>query len=139
GGLTLIEVTFALVILSIGLAPMMTALTDGATQTIDTTQSSVASFLITEQIEQIVAARYRAIGGYTLVTSANFPNETPASGFPALNRTTTIQEVSARGLWTTQAGAGIKRVTVVVSWRPAPGPVSLTGLFARDLGIAARP
>src|SRR5262245_26451686 len=128
-GLTLIEVTFALVILSIGLTPMMAALTDGASETIDTTQASVASFLVTERMEQIVAARYRAVSGYTLVTSANFPNETPVSGFSAFNRTTTIQEVAAGDLSTAQSASGIKRVTVAVSWRSGARQMSLTRIF----------
>src|SRR5262249_26161880 len=128
-GLTLIEVTFALVILSIGLAPMMKALTDGASQTIDTTQASVASFLVTERMEQIVAARYRAVGGYSLVTAASFPDETPVSGFSAFNRTATIQEVAASDLSTAQSGSGIKRVTVTVTWRSAARQMALTRIF----------
>lgn len=127
--MTLIEVAMAVLILSISMTPLMKSFAENARQTISATQDSVASFLVTERMEEIIAARYRSSTGYSNVLQASFSDESPVTNFPAFTRTVTVQEV-ASDLSTPQTGSGIKRVTVNVSWNSGAKQMQLVRIFA---------
>lgn len=126
--MTLIEVTMAVLILSISLAPLLRSFAENARHTIASTQNSVASFLVTDRMEEIIAARYRSSTGYANVVQASFPNESPVTNFPAFSRSVTVQEVAA-DLTTAQSGSGIKRVTVTVTWNSGAKQMQLVRIF----------
>lgn len=125
----MIDAIAALVILSVALPPLVGSFAEGARQSIRPMQTSIASFLATERMEQIIALRHTA-GGYSLVTTDNFPDESPVSGFAAFNRTATITEVAASNLSTAESGSGLKKVTVNVTWDGGARKVSVSRLFA---------
>jgi len=127
--MTLIEVAMAVLILSISMAPLVQSFAENARHTIASTQDSVASFLVTERMEEIIAARYRSATGYANVLQASFPNESPVTNFPAFTRTVAVQEVAA-DLSTPQSGSGIKRVTVAVTWQSGSKQLQLVRIFA---------
>lgn len=126
--MTLIEVTMAVLILSISLGPLLRAFAENAQLTIGATQNSVASFLVTERMEEIVAARYRASTGYANVDQSSFAAESPVTNFPAFSRSVSVREV-ASDLSTTQNGSGIKRVTVTVTWNSSAKQMQLVRIF----------
>ena len=126
--MTLIEVAMAVLILSVSMAPLVNSFAENARHTIAATQDSVASFLVTERMEEIIAARYRSPTGYSAVDQASFPGESPVTNFPAFTRTVTVQEV-ASDLSTAQSGSGIKRVTVNVSWNSGAKQMQLVRIF----------
>mgnify|MGYP000100215833 CR=1 FL=1 len=126
--LTLIEVTLGVVVLGFCLVPVVKGFADGARGTIDTTQSSVAGFLVTERMEQIIAARYRNSSGYGNLTASSYTNEPSVSGFSTFARSVEITEVGA-DLATPEADSGIKRVTVTVSWNGGAKRMQLVRLF----------
>ncbi len=126
--MTLIEVAMAVLILSVGLVPLVKTFAENAQHTIAATQYSVASFLVTERMEEIIATRYRAATGYANVLQASFVNESPVTNFPAFNRTVTVQEV-ASDLSTPQTSSGIKRVTVNVAWNSGTKQMQLVRIF----------
>lgn len=127
-GLTMIEVAMAIVILSLGLAPMVRAFAEGARQTIAPIQGSQAAFLATERMEEIVAARFRSTSGYSLVTAANFPDESSISGLSQFGRTVSITEV-ASDLVTPQSGSGLKKAVVTVTWQGGAKSLAVARLF----------
>ena len=125
---TLLDVVAALVILSVALPPLVGAMAESAQQSIRSTYTTVASFLATERMEEITARRNQA-GGYAQVVAANFPAETPVSGYPNYSRSVAITEVAA-DLTTPQSGSGLKKVVVTVQWDGGTRQVKVAHLFA---------
>jgi Tfp pilus assembly protein PilV len=126
---TMVEVAIGTVILSLALIALTESIAETTQQSARPMRATVASFLVTERMEQIVAARYRSTSGYAQVVPANFPDESPVAGFPAFSRTVSIAEVAA-DLSTPQPGSGLKRVTVNVSWDGGSQVASLSRVFA---------
>ncbi|MFO0972968.1 MAG: prepilin-type N-terminal cleavage/methylation domain-containing protein [Phycisphaerae bacterium] len=125
---TLIECAAAIVVLGVGMVPLMQSFVDAASQTRHVIQASVASFLATERMEQIVAARYRDAVGYTRVTTANFPNESSISGFTTFARTVTVQTVN-NALAASGSDIGLKLVTVTVTWNGGTSQMRVARIF----------
>lgn len=126
--LTIVEVAMAVVILGGALVPLVGAFSEAARATIGPVEASTAAFLVTERMEQIVAARYRSAGGYANVVAGSFPNEASVSSFTAFARSVTVQEVAA-DLTTPQSGSGIKKVTVTVTWQGGARQVAVCRVF----------
>lgn len=126
---TIIEVVAALTILSIALPPLMTAFADASRQTIYPANAAVAAFLTVEKMEEIVARRYRGTDGYSAISSANFPAETPVSGFPVFNRSVTITYVNS-SLATVGSDQGYKKARVTVTWESGAKTTSVEHVFA---------
>ena len=130
---TIIEVVMVLVILSIALPPLVTAFADASMQSIHPSLTTVASFLATDRMEEIVARRYRgtqsSVNGYDAITTANFPNESPVTGFPVFSRTVTIAQVDAN-LNPSGTPVGYKKVTVTVAWNSGSDRILLERVFA---------
>ncbi len=110
---TIIEVVAAIVILSVALPTLMGSFADAARQSIGPYQRGIASLLAIERMEQIIARRYRGTDGYSAVTTANFPNESPVSGFPAFARSVTVTYTD-ESLGPVGSDEGYKRVRVRV-------------------------
>lgn len=126
---TIIEVVMAIIILSVGLPPLMMAFAESAAQSIAPVNATIASFLATERMEQVIARRYRSTAGYSEVTVANFPAETPVAGFTGFNRSVTMTELDAN-LNVSGAPVGYRSVTVTVTWNAGADQVVIDRLFA---------
>ena len=126
---TIIEVVTAIVILSVALPALMTAFADSANQVVLPVNATVASFLATERMEQIIARRYRNDSGYDALTTVNFPAESPVSGFGRFSRSVTITEVDTN-LATSGSAVGYRKVKVTVTWQPNNSSLSIERVFA---------
>lgn len=131
-GTTIIEVVMCIVILSVALPPMITAFADASRQSILPVRESIASFLVVERMEEVVARRYRGTDGYdalTVPTIASFPDESSISGFSAYARTVRVAYVNSN---LTAAGSdqGYKKVTVTVTWDSGSKQMVIEHLFA---------
>ncbi|HPF39903.1 MAG TPA: hypothetical protein P5081_02010 [Phycisphaerae bacterium] len=111
---TIIETVAAIVILSIALPGLISAFAEASHQSIRPYQQSIASMLAVERMEEIIARRCRGTDGYDAVTTANFPAESPVSGFPAFSRTVSVSYVDS-ALNAAGSDQGYKLVTVKVS------------------------
>lgn len=128
-GTTIIEVVMAVIILGVGLPPLLFAFAESSMSSIAPSRATVASFLAIERMEQIIARRYKSNAGYSEITTANFPSETPVTGFAAFNRAVTIAEVDAN-LNASGSPVGYRQVTVTVSWDSGTEKVVVQRVFA---------
>lgn len=128
-GTTIIEAVTAMVILSIALPALMSAFADSSRQTIFPSNAAVGSFLAIEKMEEIMARRYRGTDGYSAITSANFPAESPVTGFSYFNRSVTISYVTS-ALAASGTDQGYKKVTVTVTWNGGTQTQSIEHVFA---------
>jgi len=119
----------AIVILSIALPPLISAFVDASMQSILPANSAIASFLATERMEEIIARRYRATDGYAAVTTANYPAESPVSGFPRFNRAVSVTFTDA-ALNTVGSDQGYKKVRVAVTWNSGANEIKIERVFA---------
>ncbi len=126
---TIIEIVMAMVILAIAMPPLMNAFVEASHQSIHPTKASIASFLATERMEEIIARRYRNSEGYAAVTTANFPNEPSVSGFGGFSRSVTMTSVSA-SLTPVGTDEGYKLVRVTVSWGGGGKSVRIERVFS---------
>ena len=126
---TIIEVVMAIVILSVALPPLISSFVEASNQTILPANSAVASFLVTERMEEIIARRYRATDGYAAVTTVNYPDETPVAGFPRFDRLVTVTFTDA-ALNTVGSDQGYKNVRVTVTWNSGANEIVIERLFA---------
>ncbi len=126
---TIIEVVMALAVLSISLPPLMVAFANAATQGILPSNATVASFLAVGRMEEIVARRYRGTDGYSAITTANFPAESPVTGYTMFNRTVAVDYVTPT-LAAAGSDQGYKKVTVTVSWNSGAQRIRIERVFA---------
>ncbi len=130
---TIIEVVMALAILGVALPPLVTAFADAARQSVHPAQAAVASFLVIDRMEEIVARRYRGkqdgVSGYDALTSANFPDETPVPGFSGFSRFVTVAEVDA-ALQPSATAVGYRKVRVTVTWNGGQDQMAVERVFA---------
>jgi Tfp pilus assembly protein PilV len=118
--MTLVDVIATMVLIAIAVPPMMIALRDSAQRYTDNYQRIAARWLAAEQLETILADRSHAGRGYAYVTTANYTDQT----IGPFARSTTVTEVSTN-LSATQAGSGVKRVTVQIQWNALRSPQTL--------------
>lgn len=126
---TIIEVVMAIIILGVGLPPLLFAFTESSMNSIAPSRATVASFLAIERMEQIIARRYKSNAGYSEITSANFPDETPVNGFTTFDRTVSISEVDAN-LNASGTPVGFRLVRVTVSWNSGAEEIVVERVFA---------
>lgn len=139
---TIIEVAMAMVILSVALPPLISTFTDAAAQSITPSETTIASFLVIERMEEVVARRYRGIDvsgddGYDALTvtpspPADFPDESPVTGFPRFNRTVRVSYVDYVSGTLVSAGSdqGYKLVRVSVTWNGGADELAIEHIFA---------
>jgi prepilin-type N-terminal cleavage/methylation domain-containing protein len=117
-GFTLIEIIIAIVIMAIFAPAIIVAITAPLAHTTWDNNQVIATMLVQERLEDIYAykANVSLTYGYSYITAANFPTESPVSGFTGFNRTTTITEVAGSDLSTASASSGFKKIAVSVTY-----------------------
>lgn len=131
-GATIIEVVMCIVILSLALPPLISAFVEASSQSILPVRESVASFLVVERMEEIIARRYRGTDGYsalTVPTIADFADESTVSGFPGYARTVRVAYVNSN-LTSVVGEQGYKKATVTVSWDGGARSLNIERVFA---------
>jgi len=126
---TIIEVVMAIVILGVAMPPLLSAFTEASNESIWPTNAAVASFLVKERMEEIIARRCRASDGYAAVTTTNYPNESTVSGFPGLSRTVPVTFTDA-ALNTVGSDQGYKLVRVSAAWNGGAQEIIIERVFA---------
>ncbi len=117
-GFTLLEIIMAIVVLGIFAPAIIFAITAPLAQSTWDDKQVKATMLVQERMEDVFAAKANnALSlGYPSIIAANYPAETPVSGFTGFDRTTTITEVAGSDLSTASSGSGFKKVQVSVTW-----------------------
>lgn len=130
-GFTLIELIMTIAIISVLLPVMISAFFNPVADSVWGDQMVQAMALAQEKMEEIYATKANSSAslGYSYITSAHYPAESPVSGFSAFNRSVTITEVSGTDLSTTSAGSGYKKIVVAVTWNSGADSVQLTGVL----------
>lgn len=133
---TIIEVVMAIVILSIALPPLISSFVEASNQSILPVNSALASFLVTERMEEIIARRYREPDsnpavkkGYDSVTTANYPNEPAVDGFLRFDRSVNVTFTDAF-LNTVGSDVGYAIVRVTVTWNSGANQIVIERVFA---------
>ncbi len=119
----------AIVILSVALPPLVASFADASMQSVHPSNAAVASFLAIERMEEIVARRYRDTDGYTAITTANFPAESPVTSFPGFDRSVSVTFTDA-ALNTVGSDQGYKLIRVSVSWHSGAEQILIEHVFA---------
>jgi hypothetical protein len=117
------ETVAAIVVLTLAVPPMLLSIREAAGQRAGPTLSSLARWLATERLEDVIADRHSATRGYAWVVSGNYPAEAQVPGFANFSRSVSVVETAADLV---TPGIGYKRVTVTVGWTdPKAGATSL--------------
>ncbi|OWY73240.1 hypothetical protein B7486_02525 [cyanobacterium TDX16] len=131
-GATIIELAMCIVILAVALPPLMSSFIEASNQSILPVRESSASFLVVERMEAVIARRYRGTDGYsalTVPTVAEFPDESPVSGFSAYSRSVRVSYVNS-DLSAAVSDQGYKLVTVTVTWDGGASQLVIERVFA---------
>lgn len=113
-GFSLLEVVFAITILSFGLMGFLTLFSEMVKSTVDDEFSMTGSRLASQKLEEILANK--AAQGYTGVPTGS-TDENITNGNDAFIRNTSIRWVDPTDLKTPSGSdTGFKRVDVTVSW-----------------------
>ncbi|MBL8744836.1 MAG: type II secretion system protein [Phycisphaerae bacterium] len=121
---TLIESIMAVVVISIMIPPTLVLIRDAQVRRASPILASRARWLATEKLEDVIADRHSATRGWTYLTNASYPAETPVNGFAQFSRSVSIVQT---GHDLATSGTGYKRVTVTVSWMdPRHGSATLS-------------
>ncbi len=119
-GFSLIELVIVIVIFGIASAGLMTLFSTGIKKSADPLLQNQALQLAQEKIEIILGDRLNPARGFAYITSANYPAESPVTGFPDFSRTVTISCVTAADLNTSTGlpppcASGYTHVTVTAA------------------------
>ncbi|MHC4415052.1 MAG: type IV pilus modification PilV family protein [Planctomycetota bacterium] len=122
-GFTLIETVAAIVILALAVPPMLWAVREAQHKRANPMMASRARWLAIERLEDVIADRHSGDGllGYDNLAGSS---ETPITGFPAFDRTVTINK---HGPWDnvgkawSGVGTDYATVTVDIDWTDADG------------------
>jgi len=157
-GLTIIEIMIAIGIMSVGLAALFTAIPIAAYGIQEGNQLSTATFLANQRLEQVRNVRWTAASGSfvacdnlgisasstaapTTVSSGaactaaatTFPDESPmVAPYANYTRTVRITDCSVAPGCSGVVDAGIRQVTVTVSYRPMTGVAVATSASTKS-------
>jgi prepilin-type N-terminal cleavage/methylation domain-containing protein len=146
-GLTIIEIMIAIAIMSVGLAALFSAIPIAAYGIQEGNQLSTATFLANQRLEQVrnvtwtaasrfsvacdnlgisassTAAPTTSTGGAACATvGTTFPDESPmAAPYANYTRTVRIADCSVAPGCSSVVDAGLRQVTVTVSYQPMTG------------------
>lgn len=121
GGFTLIEVILSIIVVSIAVVGMTSAISFMGRGSLNAEVTSTAKELAQEKMEQIMGDKRDAARGYGYtITAGQYPAESPVAGFSNYSRTVTITEVDPNNLAVALAGSGVARVVVDVSYAGLP-------------------
>lgn len=130
-GSTLLEATLAISLLAIGLTGGIFLMQNATRTSVNSDFSVTASEYANEKLEQILADKALHVDGtgandgYSYIDTFNGTSETVEFGDDGttaegienfFTRQVTITEVSATDLSTPEAGSGLKKVDVTMSW-----------------------
>jgi len=126
-GFTLIETVAAITILVVAVPPMVWAIQEAHHNRANPVLLSIARFLATEKLEDIIADRHSSTGnrGYGWLNVGNYAAENPGdiTDYPQYGRTVAFSEHgnwdNATPGWT--VGTGYMEVTVTVTWTDSKG------------------
>ena len=133
-GATVIELVACIMILAVALPSLLKTFAEASMKSMHPANEAMASFLAIDRMEEIVARRYRGTDGYSAVTTANFPNESPVSGFTGFTRSVTVTTVTS-SLAGSGSDVGYKKVRVTVSWNSGANSLVIERIFA-DFGTS---
>jgi Tfp pilus assembly protein PilV len=133
-GATIIELAACIMILAVALPTLLKTFAEASMKSMHPANEAMASFLAIDRMEEIVARRYRGTDGYSAVTTANFPNESPVSGFTGFTRSVTVTTVDS-SLATVGSDVGYKKVRVTVTWNSGANSLVIERIFA-DFGTS---
>ena len=116
-GFSLIEAVLSTMILSIGLMGGVLLMQNATVASVNSDFQAIASQLANEKLETILADNYMTDGKYSIITNGNYPAENLGYGTQdnVFQRSVSITEVD-EDLSQSQAGSGLKKVDVTVSW-----------------------
>ena len=115
-GFTLIETVLVIIVLGIASYGVLSVFFHGLTGSANPVLGVQGVELAKEKMEIVFADKHDSAKGYAHLTGANYPDETPVTGFTDFNRTVQFLEVDKNDLTTPSAGSGFVRITVTVSW-----------------------
>ena len=91
---------------------------------------AVAQNLAREKLEILSADKHNPSRGYAYLVSANYPAESPVTGF-LMGRSVAFTDVSSADLSTVQSGSGFRKAVVTVSWQGGAETATLSTVFTR--------
>ncbi|MBU1917179.1 MAG: hypothetical protein ABII18_03145 [bacterium] len=114
-GISLIETTLAIVIVSTALLAGLSLLQGNVVASVQYERTTIATHLANEKLEGILADK--EFRGYSYATNTlNYPTETLIDDFAGFTREVIITEVDATDLTTPQTGSGLNKIDIVVTW-----------------------
>lgn len=111
-GLSLLETTLGILILSVGVMGMLPMMTTATANTVGGEQRVAATYLANEKLEEIIADK--EFQGYDFIAEQNYAAENLSSN--SFTRSVTVTEVDANDLSTPDNGSGYKKIEVIVGW-----------------------
>lgn len=121
-GFSLVEVVILIVVAGIAILPLAMLFATTSIRSSDARSASVAAQLAQAKLEEITADRNATTRGFSYVTGANYPPETPIPAFPAFQRSVAVAPDS------TYDSVTFRTVSVTVTTSGIP-PVTLTTWF----------
>ncbi|MDP3995465.1 MAG: prepilin-type N-terminal cleavage/methylation domain-containing protein [Patescibacteria group bacterium] len=130
-GITLIEVLLSVTLLSVGILGLLQAFPRATEAQYALEREVIANHLAQEKLESFMQLAYEDVALGTLENNVAVEPD-PQSPFHPFMRTTTVQYVD-ENLSPSGSDAGLKRITVVISWAHpgGTGQVSLTTLRSK--------
>ncbi|MFY9269746.1 MAG: prepilin-type N-terminal cleavage/methylation domain-containing protein [Candidatus Manganitrophaceae bacterium] len=121
-GFTLIEIILAVLVISIAVVGMTSAISFVGQGSLDAEATSTAKELAQEKLEQIMGDKRDMARGYAyVITPGQYPAEPAVAGFTNYSRSVTVTEVNPSDLSIPSANSGFARVGVDVSYAGLPG------------------
>ncbi len=114
-GFTLIEVILVIVIMAIAIPSLIMGVSFMTQRQVNALGTTTAADLAQERLERIMADKRNPLVGFSNLTNARYPAETPVAGFTQYNRSVNIICVTAADLSTSVAcPTDYRRVQVTV-------------------------
>jgi prepilin-type N-terminal cleavage/methylation domain-containing protein len=114
-GFTLIELVAIIVLLSIAGTAILGMFGQVGRSLTTNQDTQTGAQLVQEKAEQILADRRNAARGYAWIVAANYPAETPISGFAAFDRSVTISDITTSPPCPVTTAGTCRQVVVRVS------------------------
>jgi prepilin-type N-terminal cleavage/methylation domain-containing protein len=130
---TLIEVTIAIVVLSLAVPSIFWALRDSSIRRVDPINVSRARWLANEKLEDVLADAHSTTRGYAYLVNANYSAESPVTGFTGFSRSVAI--TVSDGNLVAGVGTGFKTIVVSVGFTDGKGAsrtLSLSGVVSEE-------
>lgn len=130
GAYALIELVVVITLLGLSLPYFMTLFAEASRTSARPDLQVIALNLAREKMETLSADKHNPARGYAYLTAANYPDESPVSGF-LMSRSVAFTDVSGSDLSTAQAGSGFRKAVVTVSWEGGAERARLSAVFTR--------